>query len=108
MINKDKAIKYLNWYFYEDDGMADKDVVQEYENLKEYIGNLEKCYDKVGKVCIYLLRKYEKEFIEQYKYKSNFEEWHDIMLAFDKISEEMNRKMPEPWYTYCFGRKEDV
>lgn len=30
------------------------------------------------------------------------------MLAFDKISEEMNRKMPKPWYTYGFGRKEDV
>ena len=108
MIDKDKAIKYLDWYFYDDDGMADKYAVQEYENLKKHIENLEKCYDKVGKVCIYLLRKHEKEFIEQYKYKSNFEEWHGIMLAFDKISEEMNRKMPEPWYTYCFGRKEDV
>lgn len=108
MIDKDKAIEYLDWYFYCDNGSGDHDIIKEYEKLKAYIENLEKCYDKVGKVCIYLLRKHEKEFIEQYKYKSNFEEWHDIMLAFDKISEEMNRKMPEPWYTYCFGRKEDV
>lgn len=46
--------------------------------------------------------------IDKNKDKSNFEEWHGIMLAFDKISEEMNRKMPEPWYTYYLGRKEDV
>ncbi len=107
-MNKDKAIEYLNWYFYNDNGSADKNAVQEYENLKKYIENLEKCYDKVGKVCIYLLRKHEKEFIQQYKYKSDFEEWHSIMLAFDKISEEMNRKMPEPWYTYCFREKKDI
>lgn len=107
-MDKDNAIKYLNWYFYEDDGMADKDAVQEYENLKEYIENLEKCYDKVGKVCIYLLRKYHKEFMEQYKDKFNFTEWRDILFAFEFSLKEMNKEMPEPWYTYCFGRKEDV
>ena len=108
MVNKDEAIKYLNWYFYEDDGMADKDAVQEYENLREYIENLEKCYDKVGKVCIYLLRKYHKEFMKQYKDKFNSTEWRDILLAFEISSKEMNKEMPEPWYTYCFGRKTDV
>ena len=108
MIDKDNAIKYLDWYFYDDDGGADKYAVQEYENLKEYIGNLEKCYDKVGKVCIYLLRKYHKEVLEQSKYKFNSTEWRDILLAFEVALKEMNEEMPEPWYTYCFGRKEDV
>lgn len=83
--------------------MADKNAVQEYEHLKDYIENLEKCYDKVGKVCIYLLRKYHKEFLEQYKTESKFEKWHRIILMFDKILEEINKEMPEPWYTYSFG-----
>jgi len=40
MINKDKAIEYLNWHFYNDDGDADKYVIQEYENLKKYIKSI--------------------------------------------------------------------
>ena len=107
-MDKDKAIEYLNWYFYDDDGGADKYAIQEYENLKKYIESLEECYDKVGKVCIYLLRKYHKEFLEQSKYKFNPTEWRDILLAFEISLKEMNKEMPEPWYTYCFGRKEDV
>lgn len=30
-----KAIEYLNWYFYEDDGTADKTAAQYYELLKK-------------------------------------------------------------------------
>jgi retron-type reverse transcriptase len=46
MIGKDKAIEYLDWYFYDDDGNVDKYAIQKYNNLKNYIDICEKCLMK--------------------------------------------------------------
>ncbi|MBR6081226.1 MAG: hypothetical protein IKP60_13875 [Treponema sp.] len=86
-----------------------------------HIKVMEEEIDKVHKVSMYLIGKYKKDLIEEFKVKVTSKEdffktgifnmvptdssdamyeAHVIMEVFDKIGEEMKKKYPEPWYSY--------
>lgn len=98
-------IKYLDWFFYQDEGICDKTAVKAYEKLKDYINILENNNDKIYKINIYLMRKYKDDLIKEFGGENNFIQWLKI---FEDIIKQMNEEMPEPWYTYGIGRKENV
>ena len=65
-MDKDEALKYLDWYFYNDGGMTDKAAVKYYEELKELIEHLKQCVDRFCKIDIYLLRKYQEDLLKEF------------------------------------------
>ena len=104
-MNKEEILKYLDWYFYNDNGCGDKNAIKKYEELKEFIKNLEQYNDKFCKVIIYLLRKYKYDLMTEFKDELHWydEEYFNLIEIFEKIAAEMNEEMPELWYIYGFG-----
>ena len=51
------------------------------------------------------MRKYKNDLIKEFGGENNFIQWLKI---FEDIIKQMNEEMPEPWYTYGIGRKENV
>lgn len=86
-----------------------------------HIKTMEEEIDKVQKVSMYLIGKYKKELIEEFKVKVTSKEdffktgifngipkdsseamyeGYIVMEIFNVIGEEMKKKYPEPWYSY--------
>lgn len=79
----------------------------------------EKVMDTIYKVNIYLMRKYGKELLEKFKERPDIKKYcesvlidlqndklKDMLLTemlFKEIATDMNKEMPDPWYTYGFG-----
>lgn len=61
--------------------------------------------DKVAKVNIYLLRKYGIDLMREFGIKND--DPFALAKTFDIIAVEMNKEMPELWYTYGFGGKDE-
>lgn len=66
----------------------------------------EKKFDSVMKVNMYIMRKYGKEFREEFGIidgDNSLKNIIKLMDAFDKIAEEMNKEFPFMWYEYGFN-----
>ena len=89
------------------------------------IQELEKSVDRLYKINLYLLRKYKDNLIKEFNIEipeGVFEDpWFKLLettfnqkvnredetlilsLIINKIDEEMQKEMPDPWYCYGFG-----
>ena len=106
-MNKEEVIKQLDWYFdhLNNYGLMECAAKTAYRKLKEYLEQVEKNIDKIYKINIYLMRKYKDNLIKEFGSENNFIQWLKI---FEDIVKQMNEEMPEPWYTYGIGGKENV
>ena len=93
------------------------------------IQNIEQQMDRLYKINLYLLRRYKDDLIKEFNIEvpegifndpwfklleSTFNQKVDtenetliMSLITSKIEEEMKKEMPDPWYCYGFGRKEN-
>ena len=97
--------------------LCEKEMIDAAHHIKI----MEEETDKVHKVSMYLIGKYKKELIEEFKVKvtskedffktgifngvpTDFSEamyeGYILMEIFNIIGEEMKKKYPEPWYSY--------
>ena len=95
--------------------LCEKEMIDAAHHIKV----MEEEIDKVQKVSMYLIGKYKKELIEEFKVKitarddffktgifngvPNSEAMYEgyiVMEIFNIIGEEMKEKYPEPWYSY--------
>ncbi|MBR7080698.1 MAG: hypothetical protein IKI40_09295 [Treponema sp.] len=97
--------------------LCEKEMIDAAHHIKV----MEEEIDKVQKVSMYLIGKYKKELIEEFKVKITSKEdffktgifngvptdsseamyeGYIVMEVFNAIGEEMKKKYPHPWYSY--------